>query len=431
MKGIMQDLSKKVTFSTPESFQLVMTGVRYLRAYERKAEPDSLDRATEALGTGMRKFPDDIAPRFYLGVAMAISGAKNSREAVDLLEDLLKRVDKKNIEDLRLAVKYNLASAHAGTYKEEGFERARDLLNQVLKESTGAIVSSELALRGQAEILLIWLDIRTIRDQRLAIIDKRKRKVQLDQYEIADFEKKLNEIQEHLRKFKEKFERENVADHDRNEVMADFWNNWGIVEWDFAEATELEDERAAHGKKAIKSFQESLKCKINWPPPRSNIANVYHEIFNDRETAKDIWLSILDTEPTHDFAMLNLGDLAVENAEEEKDTEKSRASWDEALEWYSKAESRGATFKQANVLLENLNRPQDAKAILDELLANLDPTKSDDAKDRSKVCEVMGRIQERLGNIQEAIAAYTRSDQPKAREALLRLSGGISGSGRP
>src|SRR5712692_9112187 len=98
----MQDLSRKVTFSAPESFQLVMTGVKYLRAYERTAESDSLNRATEALATGVRKFPNDVAPRFYLGVAKAMSGAKKSREAVDLLEDLLKRVDRQNIMELCL-----------------------------------------------------------------------------------------------------------------------------------------------------------------------------------------------------------------------------------------------------------------------------------------------------------------------------------------
>ena len=429
----MQDLSTKITFSAPESFQLVMTGVKYLRAYERTSEWDSLNRATEALATGMRKFPDDIAPRFYLGVAKAVSGAKNSLEAVDLLEDLLKRVDRQHMKELCLVVKYNLASAHAGTYEENGFTRARGLLEQVLKETREGTLS-DIALRRQAEILLIWLDIRAVRKQKLAIQEKRKQKVLLAEDEMAEFTKKVNEIQHSLKEFKKKFDREDVPDHERNEVMADYWNNVGIVEWYLAEVVESEDERKRDAQQAITSFRKSVQCKLNWPPPRSNMAAVYSDILHDSEKAKEIWLSILDTEPTHDYAMLNLGYLAeedAEKAEKQNDPDKARDSWDEAVKWFRKADSRGATLRLARVLVKNLNKPDEAKTTLDALLENLDVANSDDSKYRSEAYEIMGIVEERLGNRPQAIAAYEKSDRADARDALRRLVGGNSGSNRP
>jgi tetratricopeptide (TPR) repeat protein len=426
VKGIMQNLPQKLKFSTPESFQLVMTGLRYLRAYQHKAEPDTLNRATEALATGVRKFPNDIAPRFYLGVTKAVSGAKNSHEAVSLFEDLLKRINEQNTRDLCLAVKYNLASAYAETHEEEGFTRARELLAQVFKETRGATTSSDVALRRQAEILSIWLDIRKVRDPRLAIQNKRKKNAPPDPLEVSKFKEDVNAIRRRLEKFKEEFDREGVPEHERNEVLADYWNNMGIVDWYLAEAEESERERIEYGHQAIKSFQESLQFKLDWPHPRSNIATVYHDILNDPEHAEEVWLSILQTEPTHAWAMLNLGDLAAENAAEQKRPDKARARWEEAVEWYRKSASLAGTLKQADVLLQNLHQPDEARAVLDALLDRLDPAKPDEAKYRSQAYETLGRVQERLGNKSEAIAAYEKSDQPKAREALVRIEGSIS-----
>lgn len=48
----------KLTFSNPESFQLVMTGLKYLRAYEQTSDQSSLDRATETLAQGVQMFPE-------------------------------------------------------------------------------------------------------------------------------------------------------------------------------------------------------------------------------------------------------------------------------------------------------------------------------------------------------------------------------------
>src|SRR5204863_10025647 len=135
--------------------------------------------------------------------------------------------------------------------------------------------------------------------QKLAIQEKRKQKVLLAEDEMAEFTKKVNEIQHSLNEFKKKFDREDVPDHERNEVMADYWNNVGIVEWYLAEVVESEDERKREAQQAITSFQKSVQCKLNWPPPRSNMAAVYSDILHDSEKAKEIWLSILDTEPTH------------------------------------------------------------------------------------------------------------------------------------
>jgi tetratricopeptide (TPR) repeat protein len=419
----MQDLPNKLKFSTPESFQLVMTGLRYLREYERKAKPDALNLATETLTIGVRKFPHDIAPRFYLGVAKAVSGAKNSGEAVTLLEGLLKDIDKYNNTDLRLAVRYNLACAYAGTYEPEGFKQARNLLGEVLRELPKGKNAAQIALQRQAEILLIWLDIRDVRDEKLAIQKKRKQGAKPEQREIEEFKKKIHAIEKGMERFKIEFDREDIAEHERNDVLADYWNNHGIITWYLAEIQESEKERLENGQKAIDSFQKSLQCKLDWPPPRSNMATVYHDILEDRAKAEEIWLSILDTEPTHAYAKWNLGYLAEEKAEKQKDPSKARPYWEEAVEWYRKAESRSATLRMAKVLLNNLHKTTEAKAVLDELLKKLDPAKSDDSRYRSEAYEIMGQVQERLGKIEEAITAYEKSDQLKAREALDRLKG--------
>jgi tetratricopeptide (TPR) repeat protein len=428
IEGIMQDLAKKLTFSAPESFQLVMTGLKYLREYERKAQPNTLNRATETLAAGVRKFPRDIAPRFYLGVAKAVSGAKNSGEAITLLEELLKDIENYNNQDLRLAVKYNLASAHAGTYEPEGLRKARDLLDEVLKELPKEKTAPQTVLQRQVEIFLIWLDIRDVREQKLAIQKKRRQGAKLEQREIEELRRKIHAIAQDMEKFRHEFDGEGVAEHERNDVLADYWNNNGIISWYLAEVEESEERRRENGQKAIDSFRKSLQCKLDWPPPRSNMASVYHDILEDRTQAEEIWLSILDTEPSHAYAKLNLGYLAEEKAEEQKDPDKARAYWEEAVDWYRKAESRGAALRMAKVLLKNLQKTAEAKAVLDELLEKLDPGKPDDSRYRSEAYEIMGEVQERLGNVADAIAAYGKSDRPKALEALARLGGANPGS---
>ncbi|HEY6252475.1 MAG TPA: hypothetical protein VI685_21175 [Candidatus Angelobacter sp.] len=419
----MQDLPKKLKFSAPESFQLVMTGLRYLREYERKAEAGTLNRATEMLATGVRKFPHDIGPRFYLGVAKAVSGAKNSGEAITLLEGLLKDIEKYNNRDLMLTVKYNLACAYAGTYEPEGLRKARQLLGEVLNELPKEKTAAQNVLQRQAEIFLFWLDIRDVREGKLAIQRQRKQEAKPEQREIEDFRKRIYTIEKNMARFKEEFDREGVAEHERNDVLADYWNNHGIITWYLAEVEESEEIRRQNGQKAIGSFQKSLRCKLDWPPPRSNMAMVYHDILKDRAQAAKIWLSILDTEPTHAFAMINLGGLAEEKAKKEKNPNTARVYWKEAVDWYRKAESKSAALSRARVLLNELHETAEARAVLNELLEKLDPANPGNATYCSKACEIMGEIQERLGNVAEAIAAYEKSDRPKAREALARLRG--------
>ncbi|MFZ0760011.1 MAG: hypothetical protein WAM69_08690 [Candidatus Sulfotelmatobacter sp.] len=72
---------------------------------------------------------------------------------------------------------------------------------------------------------------------------KRKEKTPLGEHELSDFKKEVNEIRKHLERFKEEFDREGVPEHERNEVLADYWNNMGIVEWYLAVAVAEESER--------------------------------------------------------------------------------------------------------------------------------------------------------------------------------------------
>jgi hypothetical protein len=419
----MADLPNKMRFSSAESFQLVMTGLKYLRAYERNAAADSLDLATETLTRGVRKFPGDVAPRFYLGVAKTVSGARNSGEAIRIWTRLLADIEEYNSKDLKVSVKYNLACAHAGTYEPTDFTEARRLLGEVLRELPTRKTDVQTALQRQAEILLIWLDIRDIRDTRLKIRDLRQKGTKPERNEFEQFSGKLRAIEGQMEAFKRAFDQDNIGEHERNEILADYWNNHGIISWYRAEIDASENERREHGEKAIESFQQSLDYKLNWPPPRSNMAMVYHDIFKDPQKAEEIWLSILDTEPTHDFAKMNLGDLKMERAEQQTNLKEKHLYWEEAIKWYREAESRSAALRIARVLLNNLGKVAEAKSALDDLLARLDPAIPHNSSYRSEAYELLGEVHERLGKIEEAIAFYKESERPEAKKALDRLTG--------
>jgi tetratricopeptide (TPR) repeat protein len=411
---------KQLQFSDPKSFQLVVTGLKYLRDYERNAKPETLSRATDELARGMRMFPKDVAPKFYLGVAKAISGAAGAKEAVSLLSE----VDRLNLEPIRLLVKYNLAAATVETYDENRYGEARELLKEVEREAPANPTESNQALHLQAQVLLIYMDIRRLRPERLKIGGMSPQERAQNGPAIHTFKADVMEIRSRLEKLGDEFDRQNVAEHERVGILAEFWNNMGILEWYLAiPEAPGEFTRRTQGMKALASFEKSLQYRHGWPPPRSNIAMVYEEILGDDARAKEIWLSILKTEPSHAFAKERLGDLAMKRPETIRDADKQIKAWEEAAAWFRESGGRGATLKLANVLLEKLNRPEEARETLQALLGRLDSADEDAKRKIPEAYFLLGLAEERLGDESAAESAYLKSDLYPAKEALRRLKG--------
>jgi tetratricopeptide (TPR) repeat protein len=415
----MRELNQ-LQFSAPQSFQLVVTGLRYLRDYERDAKPETLNRATDELARGMRMFPADVAPKFYLGVAKAISGAAGAREAISLLSE----VDQLNLKPIRLLVKYNLAAATIETCDESRYGGARELLELVEREAPDYPTASNRALQLQAQVLLMYMDIRRLRPERLKIGAMSLQERAESAPAIDKFKTDVMDFRSCLEKFGEEFDRENVTEQERAGILADFWNNKGILEWYLAIAeTPGEFTSRTHGMKALACFEKSLQHRHGWPPPRSNIAMVYEEILGDDARAREIWLGILKTEPSHAFAKERLGDLAMKRSETIRDADKQIKAWDEAAKWFRESGGRGATLKLANVLLEKLNSPGEATDTLQTLLGRLDPADEVAKRMLPTVYFRLGVAEERLGDESAAVSAYLKSGLPTATDALRRLKG--------
>lgn len=138
--------SKVHKFTAPESFRLFMEGVRSLQLYDDEADKKESDQPPDAqllrqyLGDAVKffqecvdNFPDDILPRYYLGIVLSMRGQVEQarqlraellgeREATEEPDDLFLRaakifeqVAKQASGDLLVYAQYNQAQALAKT----------------------------------------------------------------------------------------------------------------------------------------------------------------------------------------------------------------------------------------------------------------------------------------------------------------------------
>ncbi|MBZ5505824.1 MAG: tetratricopeptide repeat protein [Acidobacteriia bacterium] len=255
-------------FTDTRSFRLFVEGIKGLQAYEHSAQRQGLEKAEARLTECVSEYPFDVLPQFYLGVVKIFQGYRGTMDAIRIFENI-----SADVPQLRIEAKYNAAQACIEQYTAESFNAARDYLSQCIQEIAGSTKPADVRLRLQAEVLILYLDIH---DQ---LWRKRKDSVATLQLEISETAPQLSQrLDEFLKEF-DKFTR--IPQPARADILADYWNDRGILQ-EFQAWTALDPKKKKElAQTAIQSYVESLKWKLNWIPPKSNLARIHVELLQE------------------------------------------------------------------------------------------------------------------------------------------------------
>jgi TolA-binding protein len=338
------DVSADFKFTDARSFRLFVEGMKGLRAYEHSAEREGLRTAETKLAACVSDYPRDILPQFYLGVVRIFQGYDGANDAIRIFQSI-----SRDVPELRAEAMYNVAQAYIEQYTPASLDAARDWLKRCIAEIGNSKKPEDVRLRLQAEVLLLFYEIRQ------GLWMKRKGPLDTLQNEIKNT---APQLRGKLDAFLAELNRAKIPDAARADIMADFWNAQGLLEefqaWTISDSTK-KDELA---RTAIESFALSLKFKLNWIPPKSNMARIYMELLNDYDAAIRCLQEVEQVRPNDNYSEYMLGRLF-----EKKNDPLT------AISHYEKAPYISEAKKRLAVLYEESGRLNDAISLWQEVLA--------------------------------------------------------------
>lgn len=283
-------------FTDTASFRLFVEGMKGLRTYEQSAELEGLRTAETKLTKCVAQYPRDILPQFYLGVVKVFRGYDGVGDAVRVFGTIAR-----DVPELRAPAMYNLASAYIERYTPESLDLARDWLKKCIAEVGEDKSVDRLTLRFQAEVVLLFYEIR----QRLWVKRDNPQdalKAEVDHI-VPDLDRKLNEFLEKLNATSK------IPAAARADIMADYWNDRGLLDEFRAWSVPGENEKRALARTSIQSYEESLKWKLNWIPSKSNMARVNIDLLDDFVSADKCLQEVEHARPGDDYAAYLWGRL--------------------------------------------------------------------------------------------------------------------------
>jgi tetratricopeptide (TPR) repeat protein len=348
-------------FTSTKSFQLFTQGLQSLQSYERDASFAKLQDAAGNFGECVRKFPDDVLPHFYYGIVKTLEGYDGLDEAIEQFNVVLRS----KIDDLIPDATYNLAIAYLEKYTTDDSRKALELLKET---------SDEVAKRQKS---------KTTTDGRLETIRLQALIIEIYLYiqdNIASTPSEASFIQaeNRLSDFLQQLNRTDVGDPVRHDLLADYYNDWGIY---FEERANNADElqRASFVEQARLSYEKALEHKKDWIPVKSNLARMYDVLLNDRSTATKLLLEVLETRPSDYYSLYLLGNIY------KKDGDVLRA-----ISSYKKA---GVNIPEANLELgkiyKELGAYDNAIVYLERVLNNTKASKNKRNDAKQTLAEVL------------------------------------------
>lgn len=267
LSNLSQHEREQLKLSSPESFALFTEGLQALADYEKTARREKAELSSNRLETCVMKYPQDVLPRFYLGIAKSYLGGLAQQDAIRHFQS----VQQTSVNYLRLAANYNLAAAFIFEYTGRSLERAEAILKQT-KEELETVKSPELYF--PVWIDLLWVTVR----QRLWW------KVTHGQSE--GLQPEFDELGKDLRNFNKAFTRAKKKIPEADVVLADFRNVEGLF---FESKAHFEPvNKLEHAETAEAKFGEALRIKAGWPAAKANLARVYIELLGQLDTAIDL-----------------------------------------------------------------------------------------------------------------------------------------------
>jgi tetratricopeptide (TPR) repeat protein len=265
---MMPEMSTELRLASSDSLRLFCEGVHALDAYDRTASAASLELAIDRLNECVTTYPQDLLPRFYLGVAKSLTSYPGLDEALDHF----RVVEASNVDALRLVTKYNRATTLIAHYTEERFKEAEKLLQLVLNEARQIAAHD----RDQVQPLLFraWVKQLFIRVRQTLWFHRRR--LSLETHGAAA---------DVCRADLDQFEREFLlagSIEGADDIWAFHWNNEGIYEESLAYLYSQTDSQigAEHANKAAEQFRKSISHKVGWPNALANLARVYIDLLN-------------------------------------------------------------------------------------------------------------------------------------------------------
>ncbi len=357
------NISADLQFTDSQSFRLFTEGVQALQSYERSASKESLVTAANRLRECVSKYPD-ILPRLYLGIVRTFQGYEGVDEALTLLHDVLNRSPQ-----LRSTAKYYLADAYVAKYTPEAFEKADNLLEEMIAGS-----GTDPVDRVRAESL------RTFTYVRQHLWENRS--------SAADLSADVQEAEKRLSAFKGHLDDPAVKNDLRIGLLAEYWNTMGLLNWFRASRTPAGSERDALIQTCIADFDRALQYSGNWVDAKSNKARVYQDLTQDTGTALRLWHEVLEVRDDA-YANYMLGRFYEQSQPERAIAHYSKAAphIPEAALGLARCYAAAAEFDNALDAFSNV--PESSKVFPEATFT-------------------MGMIHEKLGEVKDAIDAYNR-----------------------
>ena len=332
-------------FSDARSFRLFVEGMKGLQAYEHSAQQQSLNIAEAKLAECVSEYPFDILPQFYLGVVKIFQGYRGTVDAIRIFENI-----SNDVPQLRIEAKYNAAQASIEQYSTKSFQAARSYLKQCIAEIAESNKLEHVRLQLQAEVLILYLDIHD------ELWKKRRDQVDTLKKEIDETVPRLSG---QLDEFQKKLDRvTKISPAARADVLADYWNDRGILQefqaWTAPDLTKKKELT----QKAIQSYVESLKWKHNWIPPKSNLARIHVELLEEYDRGLKYCDEVQQVRPDDNYCEYIRGQAW----EGQKDIAK-------AISHYEKAPYIPEAQKRLAALYEESGRQDDAIRMWQQILA--------------------------------------------------------------
>jgi tetratricopeptide (TPR) repeat protein len=332
-------------FTDTRSFRLFVEGIKGLQAYEHFAQRQGLETAEAKLAECVSKYPFDVLPQFYLGVVKIFQGYRGTVDAIHIFENI-----SNDVPQLRIEAKYNAAQAYIEQYSTGSFNAARNYLNQCVQEIAASAKSEDVRLRLQAEVLILYLDIHD------ELWKKRREPVETLKKEIDGTVPRLSG---QLDEFQKKLNKATwISQAARADILADYWNDQGILQEFQAWTAPDPKKKEELTQKAIQSYVESLKWKLNWIPPKSNLARIHVELLQEYDKGLKYCDEVQQVRPDDNYCEYIRGQAW----EGKKDIAK-------AIVDYEKAPYIPEARKRLAALYEQSGRTEEAIRLWQQILA--------------------------------------------------------------
>ena len=307
------ELPPPLRFSNAECLRLFSEGVQQLQRYSVSADSLALNLALERFSKCTQRFPSDILPRFYLGVAKTLTSYDGADEAIDHF----RAVESAGTPSLRLIAAYNRAIALIAKYSGPAFEEAEHILVGVLatvralrnaRDDSSELVEADLhSLYCQAVAKLQFIRVR------------QKLWAARETLTVESHEPIATELRGELAKFQEELT-ETPPAVAADDIWAYHHNNVGLLDESCAYLYRATDPRKSrdYAERSLRQYQMALAKKNGWPNAMANLARVEYEFLDKKDEAIAILEQLAQGLQQAQYAHLLLGRAYLDRGDKER-----------------------------------------------------------------------------------------------------------------